>query len=312
MRAIVYDPSAPRGLRFADVPVPLPASDQALVQVRAISLNFGELAFISQMRKPGDVPGWDAAGVVVRSAADGSGPPVGTRVASFGQNAWAELRAVPTRELARVPDAVELGEASAVPVAGVTALRALRALGPVAGRRVLVTGASGGVGRFALQLAHRAGAYVIAAVGSSARGRGLRELGADEVVVGLDSIAKPVFGVLDNVGGPLLAQAFELVERGGSLQSIGAASLEPTTIDFEAERRRAGGRSIGVFVVTTSPFASDLEELLALLEHRQLDPQIGWRGEWSRIVEAAGALLERRVAGKAVLELPLLEQERST
>jgi NADPH2:quinone reductase len=303
MRAIVYDPSAHRGLRFAEVEPPSPGANQALVEVHAISLNFGELSFISQMRKAGEVPGWDAAGVVVRAAADGSGPAVGTRVATFGGNAWAEQRAVDTEQLARVPDSVDLGDASALPVAGVTALRALRALGSVKARRVLVTGASGGVGRFAVQLAHQAGAHVIAAVGSEKRGEGLRELGADEVVVGLDAITTPVFGVLDNVGGPLLAQAFSLIERGGSLQSIGAASKEPTTIDFEAERHRASGRSIGVFVVMSGAFGPDLEELLALLEKKQLDPQVGWRGDWEQIAEAADALLERRVAGKAVLDL---------
>jgi NADPH:quinone reductase-like Zn-dependent oxidoreductase len=228
---------------------------------------------------------------------------VGTRVTTFGRNAWAELRAVDTSDLAPVPDSVDLGDASALPVAGVTALRALRALGSVKGRRVIVTGASGGVGRFAVQLAHQAGAHVIAAVGSSARGEGLLALGADEVVVGLDSITTPVFGVLDNVGGSLLAKAFSLVERGGSLQSIGAASKEPTTIDFEAERRRASGRSIGVFVVMSSAFGADLAELVGLLEKKQLDPQVGWRGDWERIGEAADALLERRVAGKAVLEV---------
>ncbi|WCQ93474.1 zinc containing alcohol dehydrogenase superfamily protein [Sorangium sp. Soce836] len=144
MRALVYDPSQPRGLRFAEVPPPDPAPSQALVEVHAVSLNFGEVAFLGEMRNPGEVPGWDAAGVVVRAAKDGSGPKEGTRVASFGRSgAWAELRAVDTSELGVVPDAVDLGSASTVPVAGVTALRALRALGPVVGRRVLVTGASG-------------------------------------------------------------------------------------------------------------------------------------------------------------------------
>ncbi|HET6259246.1 MAG TPA: hypothetical protein VFE39_11400 [Pseudonocardia sp.] len=72
-----------------------------------------------------------------------------------------------------VPDEVDLGAAAAVPVAGVTALRALRRLGFLTGRRVLITGASGGVGGYAVQLAASAGAHVIASVGSAARGEGL-------------------------------------------------------------------------------------------------------------------------------------------
>ncbi|WP_437313068.1 zinc-binding dehydrogenase [Sorangium sp. So ce385] len=303
MRALVYDPTQPRGLRFADVPPPEPAPSQALVEVHAVSLNFGEVAFLGEMRNPGDVPGWDAAGVVVRAAADGSGPKEGTRVASFGgSGAWAELRAVDTSELGVVPDAVDLGSASTVPVAGVTALRALRALGPVVGRRVLVTGASGGVGRYAVQLARRAGAHVVAAVGSAARAEGLRALGADEIVVDLAEVREPVFGVLENVGGAQLARALSLVERGGSVQSIGMASREPSTIDFEQERRRAGNRRVEVFVVGAG-FGPDIAYLASLLERGALDPQIGFRGGWERAPEAAAALLDRRVAGKAVLEI---------
>ena len=80
---------------------------------------------------------------------------------------WTERRAVATADLAIVPDEVDLGAASVVTVAGVTPLQALRALGSVAGRRVLITGASGGVGRIAVQVAAHAGAEVVASVRSA-------------------------------------------------------------------------------------------------------------------------------------------------
>lgn len=303
MRAIVYDPQAPAKLRFDDVTEPAVADSQALIDVHAIALNFGELHFIEQMRRPGEVPGWDTAGVVIRAAADGSGPPEGTRVVGFsGEAGWAERRAVTTDNLAELPEFVEFDEAAALPVAGVTALQALRGLGPVVGRRVLITGASGGVGRFAVQLAARAGAHVIAAVGGPARGDGLAELGADEVVVGLDSVTEPVFGVLDNVGGTLLAQAFSLVDDGGSVQSIGMASNEPTTINFEHERRLGNRKRLEPFTVR-APFQADLQYLLTLLADGELDPQIGLRDSWDNISAAAQALLGRKVAGKAVLRV---------
>ncbi|WKG01558.1 zinc-binding dehydrogenase [Mycolicibacterium sp. HK-90] len=303
MRAIVYDPHAPANLRFDDVVEPSPTESQALIDVHAIALNFGELHFIDAMRRPGEVPGWDSAGVVTAAAADGSGPPVGTRVVGFsGEAGWAERRVVSTDNLAELPEFVEFDEAAALPVAGVTALQALRALGPVVGQRVLVTGASGGVGRFAVQLAARAGAHVIAAVGSPARGEGLEELGAAEIVVGLDTVTEPVFGVLDNVGGKLLAQAFGLVSDGGSVQSIGMASNEPTTINFEEERRRGNRKRLEPFTVR-APFQSDLDYLLTLLADGELDPQIGLRDTWDNISTAAAALLGRQVAGKAVLRV---------
>jgi NADPH:quinone reductase len=303
MQALIYDPSHAGHVRLSEVLSPVPTPAQALVEVHSVSLNFGEVAFIANMRKPGDIPGWDAAGIVVRAAADGSGPKQGARVTSFGfHSAWAELRAVDTTELGPVPDAVDFGAASAVPVAGVTALRALRALGPVVGRRVLITGASGGVGRFAVQLAHRAGAHVVAVVGSTARGEGLRALGADEIVTDLAQVTEPVFGVLENVGGAQLSQALSLVERGGSVQSIGMASRQTSTIDFEQERGRGGNRRIEVFTVGNH-FAPEIGYLTSLLERKELDPQIGWRGGWERATEAMEALIARRIAGKAVLDI---------
>jgi NADPH:quinone reductase-like Zn-dependent oxidoreductase len=298
MRALIHDPAAAAGLRLGDAPDPVPGPAQVLVEVAAISLNFGEVVSLSG-QEPGYVSGWDAAGVVVRAAADGSGPAAGTRVVTFGWGGgWGRLRAVDVNELAAVPDAIDLGVAGAIPVAGVTALRALRALGPVAGRRVLVTGASGGVGRFAVQFAAQAGAHVIASVGGVARGEGLRELGADEVVVGLDSVTEPLSGVLDNVGGPQRAAAFALLADGGVIQAIGNASRQETVID-DADAR---GRRVEQFRVGDG-MAPELAELLGLLAAGRLDVPIGWRGPWERAAEAAEDLIGRRIAGKAVLDV---------
>lgn len=165
MRALLFDPEPPHRLRIGDAPDPVPRDFEVLVDTATVSLNFGELAFRAPAQELGTVFGWDAAGVISRAAADGTGPPVGARVVTFGwKGGWAERRAVATTELAVLPDSVDLGAASTLPVAGVTALQALHRLGPILGRRVLVTGASGGVGRFAIQLAARAGAHVIASV----------------------------------------------------------------------------------------------------------------------------------------------------
>jgi NADPH:quinone reductase-like Zn-dependent oxidoreductase len=229
MRALVHDPDAPYGLRLGEAPDPLPSASQVMIRVAAASLNFADVAYLRDRQAPGAVPGFDAAGVVISAAGDGSGPPAGTRVVTFGYSGgWAELRAADTAELAPVPDAVDLGLAAAIPAAGVTALRALRRLGPLAGRRLLITGASGGVGRFAVQLAARAGAHVIASVGSLERGDGLAELGAAEVVAGLAGVTQPVYGALDQVGGRMLADVYALLDPGGCVQSVGMASLEHT------------------------------------------------------------------------------------
>lgn len=304
MKALIVDPNARRGLRFGDLAEPMPTAAQALVEVHSISLNWGELAFLQHMHRPGDAPGWDASGIVVRAAADGSGPPIGTRVTTAGwRGAWAELRAVDTSELAALPADMDFGAASALPAAGVTAMRAIRSLGAIVGRRVLVTGASGGVGGFAVQLASRAGAHVVASVSGEGREERLRKLGAEEVVVDLAGLRAPLHGVLDNVGGSNLSRAFALVAPGGTLVSIGNASLKPSVIDFEQERSRGGDRRIAVFTVGGAGYGADLAYLVDLMSRGALDPQIGWRGDWSRAADAADALLERRVRGKVVLDL---------
>jgi NADPH:quinone reductase len=303
MRALIHDPHAPAGLRLGEASDPEPAPSEALVQVSATSLNFADVAFMPRRFGPGAVPGFDASGTVVAAAAGGTGPPAGARVATYGPaGGWAERRAVGAAELAVLPDAVGFDAAAAVPAAGVTALRAVRRLGSVVGRRVLITGASGGVGRFAVQLAARAGAHVVAVVGSAERAEGLSRLGASEVVVGLDAVTEPVHAALENVGGRVLADAHALLRPGGTVLSIGMASLEPTTIDFEAARLRASGTRIEAFVVGGA-VADDLGFLVSLLSAGELDPQVGWRGSWDRAGEAAAALLGRRVRGKAVLEV---------
>jgi NADPH:quinone reductase-like Zn-dependent oxidoreductase len=307
MKALIFDPTTPGALRLGEAPAPTPTRSQVLVEVHAASLNWAEAAALARLCKPGEVPGWDAAGVVVRAAEDGSGPKVGTRVSTFHWGgAWGELRVAETAEVGVMPDEVDFAAASALPVAGVTALRAVRALGPVLGRRVLVTGASGGVGRYAVQLAGLAGANVVASVGSPTRGAGLDELGADEVVVGMEGVSGLLDGVIDNVGGELIGRAMSQLASGGIIQSVGAASGAPSTIDLLAQRLpnglRAGGRRVEVFVVGKG-LGKDLEYLMSLVAKRRLDASVGWRGKVERASEAIEALLGRRVEGKAVLEL---------
>ncbi len=301
MRAIIVDPSAPVGLRLADVSEPAAGPSQVVLEVHYTSLNHGDLNDARSGRvPPGGVLGSDVAGVVVQAAADGSGPAAGTRVVALAPEAFAERTAVQVGALAEVPPAVALAEAAALPVAGVAALRALRAAGSVLGKRVLITGASGGVGRFAVQLAARAGAQVIASVGSLARGEGLSETGADEVVIGLEGVDQPVDVVLDNVGGPQLVAAWQLLAPGGSLHSIGWTAGEPAV--FPPYSTIGPPKSLTSFL-NQGAAGSELATLVQLVAAGRLAVQVGWRGPWEQVAEAAQALLGRRVNGKAVLDV---------
>ncbi|MGV9773734.1 zinc-binding dehydrogenase [Streptosporangium sp. NPDC003464] len=300
IRALVVDPTAPAALRVDDAAEPTPRPHQAVIDVRHISLNHGEIAFARQ-QEPGTVSGYDASGVVAQAAADGSGPAVGTRVAAFGPGAWAQRMAVDADSVAEVPDGVDLADAAALPMAGVTALRTLRAA-PILGRRVLITGASGGVGRLAVQLAALGGAHVIASAGSAARAEGLAELGAHEVVIGLEGVDRPVDVILDNVGGPQLTAAWELLAPGGSVQNIGWASGEPAVFAPYSFFSLGPSRSMNSFGDTT-PFGADLSTLLRFVADGRLLPEVGWRGPWEGVADAAQALLDRKIPGKAVLDV---------
>jgi NADPH:quinone reductase len=300
VHALIVAPDAPGGIRMGEVADPEPTPHQALIDVHQVSVNHGDL--LTGVRPPGTVLGCDAAGVVTRPAADGSGPSVGARVMVFAIGAWAQRLAVSVDDLAELPASVDSASAAAVPLAGITALRTLRAGGPILGRRVLITGASGGVGRIAVQLAALGGAHVIASVGSAPRGAGLTELGADEVVVGLDEVDRPVDLVLENVGGPHLAAAWSLLAPGGSLQSIGWASGEPVVFAPYSTFALGAARTLSSFGDATE-VGADLATLVSLLADGRLVAEIGWRGPWDRVAEAADALAGRRVAGKAVLDV---------
>jgi NADPH:quinone reductase-like Zn-dependent oxidoreductase len=302
MRALLVAPDAPSSLRLGEAPDPVVGPGQVLVEVRHTSLNWGELNRArSGDAPPGTVLGWDAAGVVTRAAADGTGPAVGSRVVTRGaEGGWAQRRAVDVSELAVVPDAVDLAQAAALPVAGVTALRALRAAGSILSRRVLITSAAGGVGRFAVQLASLGGAYVIASVGSPERGEGLIELGADDVIVGLEGLEDPVDVVIENVGGQQLVDAFAMLAPGGNLQSVGWTSGEPAV--FPPYSTVGPAKTLTSFTMGPD-IGEDLATLLGLVADGLLKVEIGWRGPWERADDAVDALLGRQVGGKAVLDV---------
>jgi NADPH:quinone reductase len=298
IRALVVDPTTPAGVRLTEVPPP-PADGQVLVDVHYVSLNLGDLNDAKSGRVPaGAVLGSDVAGVVVQTTS--GGPPVGARVVGLTAGAFAARVAVSPDAVAVVPDEVDLAHAAALPVAGLAALQSLRAAGAGPGRRVLVTGASGGVGRFAVRLATLAGATVIASVGSAARGEGLA---ADEVIVGLAGLTTPVDVVIDNVGGPQLVAAWGLLAPGGNIQSIGWSSGEPAV--FPPYATVGPAKSLTSFLIDATTAGRDLAELVAHLAAGRLTVEVGWRGDLSEFETAADALRGRQVAGKAILSVRL-------
>ena len=256
--------------------------------------------------RPGTVAGWDLAGIVRRRAEDGSGPEEGARVVGLvGSGAWAELAAVETDWLSELPDEVSFEQAATLPVAGLTALRALEHGGFVLGKRVLVTGASGGVGRFAVQLANLAGAHV---TGIARRTEGLAELGADEVYAELESEGPTFEVILDAIGGSVLGNALRRVAPRGIVISFASTIAEPVSYPArELFSRAPGARLYGLYIFSelrhTRSGSADLRRLADLIAEGRLDPQIALTTSWTQAGEAIEALLGRRVNGKAVLTI---------
>lgn len=307
MLAVVNTPNGSAPVELRTVPEPVIGPHDALVAVHAFSLNRGELRSFAN-NDDGWIPGQDIAGVVLRQAANGSGPPAGTRVVALTDEfGWAERVAVPGHRMATLPDSVSFAAAATLPVAGLTALRTLRHGAPLLAKRVLITGAAGGVGHLAVQLAARSGARVTAVVGRPERAAGLQELGAAEVVIGMEQ-AQGRFGlILESAGGASLTTALRLVEPKGAVVVYGNSSGEPSSLAFADFRAAQNARLQSFFYFTSGPeeqFAPDLALLVSLIANRALTPQTGPEHDWRNLPAIAEQLRQRRISGKAVFRVP--------
>ena len=303
MLALVNTPGGNAPVELREVAEPQPAPNEALVEVRAFSLNRGELRLF-QIRPEGWRPGQDISGVVLRQAADGSGPAAGTRVVALTENAgWAERAAAPAHRMAALSENVRFEDAASLPVAGLTALRSLRHGAPLLGKRVLIAGAAGGVGHMAVQIAAKSGARVTAVVGGAERGRHLR--GAVEIVEGIDRAKGPFALILESAGGASLAAAIARIEARGTVVIFGNSSGEPTSVNFRnfAEHPNARIQSFSYF--TSEPedrFAPDLALLAVLVGDGSLKPVLV-EHSWRDIAKAGPELRDRHIAGKAVFRI---------
>jgi len=311
VRAVVVDPSVASRLAIKQVAAPSPRPNEALVRVKAVSLNLGEVRRSLTMAEAGFRPGWDLAGVVDRAASDGSGPPAGARVVGFlPAGAWAEVAAVPSNAIAVLPEKVSFAQAATLPVAGLTALYSLERNGSVLGRRVLIDGASGGVGHLAVELANHAGAFVVASVRRPEREKHARGAGAHEVIVGEDLSPAAKFGpydlILESIAGNALAAALNMLARGGMCVLYGVSAGSETTIDA-ATFMRTGGASLYGFIlfheIRFRSAAEGLGQLVQMVADDKLHPQVELEAPFSQIAEVAHKLYNRGIAGKAVLSL---------
>jgi NADPH:quinone reductase-like Zn-dependent oxidoreductase len=301
MHAIVSTPNGPSFTERREVPSPAPAANEALVAVRAFGVNRGELTLVA--RREDWQPGQDVAGEVVQAAADGTGPQTGERVAGLAEwHGWAEQVAVPSHRLAVIPDGVDFETAAALPMAGTTAANLVQEAGSLLGTRLLITGASGGVGHIAVQLAVLGGADVTA-VANAARADALRGYGA-RVVGDVDDTEGPFDVVLESAGGPALDAALARIAPAGLVLIFGNSSREPSTIDFTSFFGHEEATIRSYFSARHEADAGRwLAILLDLVAAGRLHVEVGFHASWDHLNDALQGLTDRAFRGKAVLTI---------
>jgi NADPH:quinone reductase len=279
MQGVVSTPGGARWAELRELPEPEPGPDELLVQVHAAGINRGELALL-QMREDFR-PGQEVAGVVA------AGPRQGERVVGLADwHGWAPYATVPEHRTVPLPGDVDFATAAALPMAGCTALNLIRLGGDLLGRNVVVTGASGGVGVIAVQLARLAGANVTA-------------VSAVE-----DDTPDGQHVMLESVGGASLDRALAKVAAGGLILVFGNSSRERSTIDFRDFAGRDRVRLQSFFSAHYEHLAADnLRTLLGLVREGRLEVQVGLETPLADVNDALDALSERRVQGKAILRM---------
>jgi NADPH2:quinone reductase len=285
---------------------PLPEPGKLVVEVEYTSLNRGEV-LRARAAGPGFRPGWDFAGKLV-DAGQQSGLAKGARVAGYvPAGAWAERISVPADHVAEMPELVTSAQAAALPVAALTALGALDAGGNLLARKVLVTGATGGVGAFAVHLAALASAEVTAVVRGHPEERrhlfptGTRVVSKEQ---GLAAFA-PFDLVVETLGGETLGEAMTMLAASGKCITLGVTDNPRVT--FDAERFfMTGTASLEGYVLfrdrKATP-AQGMARLLGLVASRRLPVPIGLYEHWENIEDVAERLIGRKFSGKAVLSI---------
>jgi NADPH:quinone reductase-like Zn-dependent oxidoreductase len=306
MRALVADPSASPALAITDVPEPTPGPGQLLVEVEAASVNRGEVR-LAGAKPPGSVIGWDVAGTVAALGEGVTQFDVGDRVVALseGGGAFAERAVVPAAWTAPLPDACDFVTAATLPVAGLAAVGTLRLARVHAGDRVLVTGAAGGVGHLAVQLAREANAAVTGQAGSEERAAAVREAGAEALVHPGDG--SPVDGefdvVLDSIGGPALAALVEATAVKGRMVVYGNSADAES--GFRIERLYNKGITMyGFRVFTSVPPEQAVKDMANLAEQAaagRLQVHVQATAPLAEALPLTRDLYARKVTGKVVI-----------
>jgi NADPH:quinone reductase-like Zn-dependent oxidoreductase len=326
MTAIVqveYGPAAERVLRLEEIDMPAIGDDEVLVRVHAASVDRGtwhimaglpypiRLAGFGLRRPKHGNPGRSLAGTINAVGANVTGFSPGDTVFGICDGSFAEYARVRTDKLAPTPANLSFDQAAAVPISGLTALQAVRDHGRVqAGQKVLIVGASGGVGTFAVQIAKAFGAEVTG-VCSTAKMDAVRALGADHVIdYTSDDFADGTHRydvILDIGGNRRLSHLRRAITHRGRLVIVGGET-DGRFLGGSDRQLRAlvlspfVGQKLGTFVASEN--AEDLRVLRELIEAGKLAPAVDRTYPLSEVPAAIRYMLDGHARGKVVISVP--------
>jgi NADPH:quinone reductase-like Zn-dependent oxidoreductase len=321
MKAVIYRRYGPGSVELQEIPQPTLGAGEVLVRVRASSVNpvdwYGVYAppFVRvlsrQLLRPKDPSlGFDLAGTVESVSEGVNAPRPGDDVFGSANGSWAEYAATPATRLARIPAGISFEEAAGVPVAGLTALQALRDHAAVEpGERVLINGASGGVGTYAIQIAKALGAEVTA-VCSTGNVELARSLGADHVVdytrEDFTLLSEPHDVMIDIAGSRSFLRFRRVLTPDATVVVVGAKmswSLLGPLKHMVGTSIQAIGRSQGVKVFMAKVETPDLSRVAELMQAGKVRTVIDRSYPLSEAVEALRYLGQRHAKGKIILSV---------
>lgn len=311
MKAItLYEPGSVNNLQLVEIEIPPISDNEVLVQVKAISINpvdvktragkglYGRLKDITPL-----IIGWDISGIVIQKGKEVTDFEVGYEV--FGMvnfpghgKAYAEYVAVPANQLALKPASISFEEAAAATLAALTAWQTLVTNAKIKeGDKVLIHGAAGGVGHYAVQIAKLFGAHVIGT--SSANNKDfVLSLGADEHIdyqnQKFEEATANLDFVLDTIGGDNIDRSLEIIKPGGTLISIPSGLNEAVT-----EKSKAKGVN-GYFILVQSN-GDDMGKIAELLESGALKSHVSATFSFEKIGDAHLQVETGKTRGKVVI-----------
>jgi len=331
--AVIYDHGCPGSIQYkTDYPDQAPATGEALVRVRACTLNYHDI--FTRRGMPGiKVPmpaimGLDFAGEIAALGAGVTGCKVGERVmidpvdrvgpgglvGEVRPGGLAELCAVPTHHLVRLPAEVSFEDAACLPVAYGTAIRMMYTIGQIQPKdRILVLGASGGVGTAAVLLSKLAGAEVIACASSAAKLERLKQIGADHVIdYTKEDFVKWIYAkygkphrrrfeggvdvVVNFTGGDTWHPSLRCLKRGGKLLVCGATA----GYDPKEDLRYVWSFELNI-IGSNSFYDDDLQALMKLIAEGKMRPVIDKVLPLEEAREGLRLIQDREVIGKVVV-----------